>query len=193
MRLALPTPDTDFTRDALGSLHLQHVRRDAGHHPCDAPRRVCPRAGTFGHLTSSSSAAVHSVQHFEKICGFERQAEPSASWCSMADPSIAGAYAESAGIGSTLVPHAPSTCRKKNEVWGLAWNSNDPIGFPGLAYCLGGRSVYWGGWSPRLSIPNPQSARGRRRCFMTTSKRLPDGSKGYFGQSKPINLRYCNE
>src|SRR6185437_13657378 len=25
-----------------------------------------------------------------------------------------------------------------------SWNSN----FPGLAFCLGGRSVFWGGWSP---------------------------------------------
>lgn len=35
----------------------------------------------------------------------------------------------------------------RNEVWGLAWHSD--IGFPGLAYCLGGRSLFWGGWSPR--------------------------------------------
>ena len=34
------------------------------------------------------------------------------------------------------------------EVWGLAWHS--PIAFPGLAYCLGGRSIFFGGWSPRL-------------------------------------------
>ncbi len=33
------------------------------------------------------------------------------------------------------------------EVWGLPWQSNVPIGFPGLAYCLGGRSMFWGGWS----------------------------------------------
>jgi hypothetical protein len=36
----------------------------------------------------------------------------------------------------------------RNEVWGLAWQSSTP--FPGLAYTLGGRSLYWGGWSPRL-------------------------------------------
>jgi choline dehydrogenase-like flavoprotein len=34
------------------------------------------------------------------------------------------------------------------EVWGLAWHSSTP--FPGLAYCLGGRSLYFGGWSPQL-------------------------------------------
>ena len=38
------------------------------------------------------------------------------------------------------------------EVWGLAWRS-DPakdLRFPGLAYCVGGRSLFFGGWSPRL-------------------------------------------
>jgi choline dehydrogenase-like flavoprotein len=34
------------------------------------------------------------------------------------------------------------------EVWGLPWHSN--ITFTGLAYTLGGRSLYWGGWAPRL-------------------------------------------
>lgn len=36
----------------------------------------------------------------------------------------------------------------RNEVWGLAWHS--PSGFPGLAYTVGGRSVFFGGWSPPL-------------------------------------------
>lgn len=34
------------------------------------------------------------------------------------------------------------------ELWGLAWHS--PAEFPGLAYCVGGRSLFWGGWSPQL-------------------------------------------
>lgn len=38
------------------------------------------------------------------------------------------------------------------EVWGVPWSSDSPQAwnrrFPGLAYCLGGRSVFWGGWSP---------------------------------------------
>lgn len=37
-------------------------------------------------------------------------------------------------------------------VWGQPWGSDSPQsfnqGFPGLAYCVGGRSVFWGGWSP---------------------------------------------
>jgi len=36
------------------------------------------------------------------------------------------------------------------EVWGLPWRSDVPGGFPGLAYCLGGRSLFFGGWSPQL-------------------------------------------
>jgi len=34
-------------------------------------------------------------------------------------------------------------------VWGYPWHSNQP--FPGLAYCFGGRSIYWGGWAPRMT------------------------------------------
>jgi choline dehydrogenase-like flavoprotein len=36
----------------------------------------------------------------------------------------------------------------REQVWGLAWHSS--TAFPGLAYCVGGRSLYWGGWSPQL-------------------------------------------
>ncbi len=37
----------------------------------------------------------------------------------------------------------------QNLVWGHPWHSNQA--FPGLAYCIGGRSLFWGGWSPRLT------------------------------------------
>ena len=42
--------------------------------------------------------------------------------------------------------HDPGT---RSRVWGIPWRSTTP--FPGLAYCLGGRSLFWGGWSPRLT------------------------------------------
>lgn len=35
--------------------------------------------------------------------------------------------------------------RPQAEVWGLPWHS--AAKFPGLAYCVDGRSVFWGGWS----------------------------------------------
>src|SRR5262249_23473714 len=36
-----------------------------------------------------------------------------------------------------------------NVIWGMPWISNEP--FPGLAYCIGERSLFWGGWSPPLT------------------------------------------
>jgi len=37
----------------------------------------------------------------------------------------------------------------QNVIWGMPWISNEV--FPGLSYCIGGRSLFWGGWSPRLT------------------------------------------
>ena len=40
------------------------------------------------------------------------------------------------------------------EVKRLPWQSSPAspnLGFPGLAYCLAGRSLFWGGWSPQLT------------------------------------------
>jgi choline dehydrogenase-like flavoprotein len=47
-----------------------------------------------------------------------------------------------------LDENAPQPEPLRNEVWGVPWKSSIP--FKGLAYTLGGRSLYWGGWSPRL-------------------------------------------
>lgn len=47
----------------------------------------------------------------------------------------------------------------QNLVWGHPWHSDQP--FPGLAYCIGGRSLFWGGWAPRMTAadlgPRPVS------------------------------------
>jgi hypothetical protein len=53
-------------------------------------------------------------------------------------------------------------------VWGQPWLSDSPMSFnrnfPGLAFCIGGRSVFWGGWSPYL--------RNRARCILRGHDRL---------------------
>src|SRR6266481_4999205 len=51
--------------------------------------------------------------------------------------------------GATAVPNNTTDPGTQALVWGIPWRSRVP--FPGLAYCLGGRSLYWGGWSPRLT------------------------------------------
>jgi 3-keto-disaccharide hydrolase/GMC oxidoreductase len=46
----------------------------------------------------------------------------------------------------------------REQIWGLPWRSDVRFGFTGLAYSLGGRSVFFGGWSPRLldaEMPSP--------------------------------------
>jgi hypothetical protein len=37
----------------------------------------------------------------------------------------------------------------RDLVWGLPWRGSDE--YPGLAYCVGGKSLFWGGWCPRLT------------------------------------------
>jgi hypothetical protein len=41
---------------------------------------------------------------------------------------------------------------QRDRVWGLPWRSKNPEvdNFPGIPFCLGGRSLYFGGWSPEL-------------------------------------------
>jgi len=72
--------------------------------------------------------------------------------------------------------------KPQQEVWGLPWHSSHA--FPGLAYCIGGRSLYWGGWSPELLQeelpvpPWPQAVVNELRAAT-----LPNGSNGYFRQA----------
>ncbi|MGH8906367.1 MAG: GMC oxidoreductase [Egibacteraceae bacterium] len=47
------------------------------------------------------------------------------------------------------IPPASDPGVARDLVWGLPWRGN--VDFPGLAYCPGGKSLYWGGWCPRLT------------------------------------------
>jgi choline dehydrogenase-like flavoprotein len=55
----------------------------------------------------------------------------------------------------------------QNGIWGMPWISNEP--FPGLAYCLGGRSLFWGGWSPRLTAADLANWPANLVDFLTTA------------------------
>lgn len=67
-----------------------------------------------------------------------------------------------------------------NESWGLPWNGN--TGFPGLAFCIGGRSIFWGGWSPRL-LDSETPTWPQAVLNDLNAKKLPNGDDGYFRQS----------
>ena len=55
----------------------------------------------------------------------------------------------------------------RERVWGLPWRSN--VGFPGLAYCLGGRSLYWGGWSPKLTDADLKNWPSELQTYLKTN------------------------
>ena len=48
----------------------------------------------------------------------------------------------------------PPAKGQPGTIWGQPWQSDSPMSwnqkFPGLAYCVGGRSLFWGGWSPYI-------------------------------------------
>jgi choline dehydrogenase-like flavoprotein len=83
--------------------------------------------------------------------------------------------------------------RPRNEVWGLPWHS--ATRFPGLAFCLGGRSLYFGGWSPEpLSTELPVGPWPAAVVSDLTATALPDGSPGYFRQaSDQIGVTQTND
>lgn len=64
-----------------------------------------------------------------------------------AGPLVFGEHVQNLPSGFEL----PSK-NKPGTVWGQPWESDSPMGFnqdfPGLAFCVGGRSLFWGGWSP---------------------------------------------
>jgi len=97
------------------------------------------------------------------------------------------------------------------ENWGMPWNSS--IRFGGLAYCLGGRSLYFGGWSPRYlatemetapadpfksAFPWPQTVvddlktryflEGARQTGASTSNEYISGNLHTFFRKKLFNL-----
>jgi choline dehydrogenase-like flavoprotein len=71
------------------------------------------------------------------------------------------------------------------EVWGLAWNAAPVLGYgaSGLAYCVGGRSIWWGGWSPRLLDSETGTDWPQAVLDDLNAKKLPNGDNGYFRQS----------
>ena len=85
-----------------------------------------------------------------------------------------------------LVPPAPTNVDPgvpRAEVWGLPWRSNVPGGFPGLAYCIGGRSVFWGGWSPQLLNAEMPTPIWPQTVVDELNGPLPLQPNGYFGKA----------
>jgi len=183
MKIGLPTPDTDFSRDALGRYICNtfddvlvtidsNARNAAGLPPRGDLRPfdfIIIGGGTFG-AALAEHLWFRGTNRSERILVLE------------GGPFLLPEHVQNLPVlglnaGGARMDHQP-----QNEVWGLAWNAGIP--FPGLAYCLGGRSVYWGGWSPRLlDSEMPAGVWPQTVLDDLKPKNLPDGRKGYFRQS----------
>jgi hypothetical protein len=65
---------------------------------------------------------------------------------------VAGHYQDLPDIGLNVPePMDPTSDnrRPREIVWGMPWRGN--TSFVGTPYCVGGKSIYWGGWCPRLT------------------------------------------
>ena len=134
---------TDFSKDVLGRYvcnGLDEARRSASGRSDARPFDiVIVGGGSFGgtlaqHLLNSDRFGNHRILVLE------------------AGPFVLPEHVQNlpnlgvAAPGPTTVdPGVP-----RAEVWGLPWRTDVPQGFPGLAYCIGGRSVFFGGWAPEL-------------------------------------------
>jgi choline dehydrogenase-like flavoprotein len=143
---------TDFSRDVLGRYLCNGFDEAVASAEIRAFDTVVIGAGAFGgvvaqHLLYSDQQRAHRTLLLE------------------AGPFVLPEHVQNLPMLGLNVPDpAVSDPGPRCEVWGLPWISDIPGGTIGLAYCVGGRSIYWGGWAPRLlaeetpSPPWPASA-----------------------------------
>ncbi len=67
--------------------------------------------------------------------------------------------------GTALVRKNSEDPGTRNRVWGSPWHSDQD--FTGLAYCIGGRSIHWGGWSPQLTPADLDNWPAEIRDYLT--------------------------
>jgi choline dehydrogenase-like flavoprotein len=134
---------TDFSKDVLGRYvcnSLDEALRSTAGRPDAKPfDLVIVGGGSFGgalaqHLLYSDKFRDHRILVLE------------------AGPFVLAEHTQNLptlGLGAPG-PTVTDPGVARAEVWGLPWRTDVPRGFPGLAYCVGGRSLFWGGWSPEL-------------------------------------------
>ena len=104
---------------------------------------------------------------------FSSPSEPSGCCYSTPDASSLAEHVQNlARIGLNVAApidpaHDPGVAREL--VWGLPWRGN--VQFPGLAYCTGGKSLFWGGWCPRLTPGDLAAWPPRSRPISTATTR----------------------
>jgi choline dehydrogenase-like flavoprotein len=195
--MPLGTELTHFSRDVLGryicnTLFEAQVSADPNPRPdADPPRGPRPDARPFDVIIvggGSFGAAV--AQHIFDRDSFRPSAQRHRILVLEAGLLASAEHVQNLPLLG-LNPPAPARIadlratgqdkKPRAEVWGLAWHSATP--FPGLAYCLGGRSIYFGGWSPRLlDAEMPQSPDGQHP-FPWPAAMVHDLTTKYFDEA----------
>lgn len=176
-----PAPQsTDFTKDVLGRYvcnGLDEALRSAdpaAARPDGSPQSdarpfdvIVIGGGTFGPLVAQHVYAADTT-HSHRVLVLE------------AGPMSLPEHVQNLPmVGLGVPPAATTDPGPRSEVWGLPWRSDLP--FPGLAYTVGGRSLYWGGWAPQ---PVDAELTGWPAAVVSELRGpAPDGSDGYFRQA----------
>src|SRR6188472_3630219 len=134
--MPVTTERTSFSKDVQGRYLCNNLAevdawKSAGGRPFDF---IIVGGGTFG-----SAIAEHLWFRQKQTGGGLRTLVIEAGLFTVPE------HVQNTGIQGFADPGTPFFL---NEVWGIPWKSAIP--FKGLAYTVGGRSLYWGGWSPRL-------------------------------------------
>jgi GMC oxidoreductase len=86
---------------------------------------------------------------------------------------------------------APDNGQPRELVWGMPWRSN--VQFVGQPYCFGGKSLYWGGWCPRLlpsdlAVWPPSVARYLSQNYLVLERQTGVADKTEFIQGPLFDL-----
>jgi hypothetical protein len=171
MATSATAQDTDFTHDVLGRYvcnGFDEALGSAGAHPFDI---IVLGGGSFGpifaqHLLYRDTTRARRILLLEAGRLTLPEHVQNLPMLGLNVP------------GPTMVD--PGVAR--NEVWGLPWRTDVPFGFPGLAYCIGGRSLFFGGWSPQL-LATELPAAWPAAVVNELNGPLANGDPGYFVQA----------
>lgn len=188
MATSKTSPVTDFSRDVLGRYVCNGFDEAGGSGPFDL---VVIGGGTFGaavaeHLWYRGAGRAHRILVLEGGPFLLPEHVQNLPVLHLRNP-------DAKTINQLRQENDFGIDKPRSEVWGLPWQSGIP--FQGLAYCIGGRSLYWGGWSPELLDSElPATAWPAAVVSDLKAATLPDGSSGYFHQaSDQIGVSETND